>query len=259
MGWVQDPTDLTKLRTVVALFSSSTNEQLRQQAAAKLSLPNADRTALIAKMKQPSLPKAFTEAEARAILAAALDGPWPERDVAVISVALGCVPRLVELAGMAVPDVLGEPPEVITVLGKGRKERRLVLNPLPSSALSTYLESRAERLRHHAIDGRALWLTCRPRRHIGPSKTVTWSTGLSRTGMADIIDRCLREAGVRCPGPRVHALRHTFATLALASRAYTTRELQEELGHASLATTGRYVKVTTDDLTRSAAAHPLAH
>lgn len=208
---------------------------------------------------KPPLPKAFTEAEARAILTAAMGGPWPERDVAVVSVALGCGPRLAELAGMSVPDVHGDPPGLITVLGKGRKERRLALNPLASSALATYLKSRSERLRHHAIDERALWLACRPRRHVGThATTATWSMGLSRTGMADIIDRCLRDAGVRRPGQRVHALRHTFATLALASHAYTLRELQEALGHESLATTGRYIKVTSDDLVRAAAAHPLA-
>jgi site-specific recombinase XerD len=83
--------------------------------------------------------------------------------------------------------------------------------------------------------------------------------GLTRHGLAEIIGRCLEDAGVRRPGLRVHALRHTFATLALTSRAYTVRELQEALGHASLGTTGRYLKVTDDDLTRAASAHPLAH
>lgn len=57
---------------------------------------------------------------------------------------------------------------------------------------------------------------------------------------------------------KLRALRHTFATLALSSKAYSLRELQEALGHAQLSSTGRYIKMTDDDLARAAAAHPLA-
>lgn len=102
---------------------------------------------------------------------------------------------------------------------------------LARSALARYIDSRAGRLTQHAIDETALWLACRPRRTVGAGGNVSWSMGLTRHGVTEIIDRCLRDAGVRRPGQRVHALRHTFATLALSSRAYTLRELQEALGH----------------------------
>lgn len=207
---------------------------------------------------KPPLPKAFSEDEARAILTAALDGPWPERDVAALTIALGCGPRLAELAGIRIVDIDGTPPTAITVLGKGRKERRLALNPLAATSLVTYLDSRTDRLRRHAVTEQALWVATRPRRLPDTGDRPQWTMALSRHGLVEIVDRCLSAAGVRRPGQRVHALRHTFATLALASHAYTLRELQEALGHESLATTGRYIKVTSDDLARAAAAHPLA-
>lgn len=207
---------------------------------------------------KPPLPKAFTEDEARAILTAALDGPWPARDVALINVALGCGPRLAELAGMTTGDVAGDPPAAITVIGKGAKERRLALNPLSAATLTEYLAKRTDRLRRVAMAEDALWVACRPRSTGTTDGNPTWSMALTRHGVAEVIGRCLEQAGLRRPGLRVHALRHTFATLALTSRAYTLRELQDALGHESLATTGRYLKVTDDDLSRAASAHPLA-
>jgi site-specific recombinase XerD len=178
--------------------------------------------------------------------------------VALINVALGCGPRLAELAGIQLDSIAGTPPTAITVLGKGSKERRLALNPLTGATLEEYLDERTDRLRRLAVKEDALWVAVRPRRTGRAGGNPTWTIALTRHGIAEVISRCLEEAGLRRPGVRVHALRHTFATLALTSRAYTLRELQEAMGHESLATTGRYLKVTDDDLVRAATAHPLA-
>jgi integrase/recombinase XerC len=204
---------------------------------------------------KPALPKALSESEDRAVLVAALGGPWPARDVALLNVAVGAGPRLAELVGMRTTDLSGDPPVAVTVLGKGAKERRLSRSPLAGSTLGSYLTERAERLRALAVDDDALWLACRPTDRGG---SPSWSMELTRHGVAEIIGRCLSDDGVTRPGLRVHVLRHTFATLALTSRAYTVRELQEALGHAGMSTTGRYLKVTDADLAHAAAAHPLA-
>ena len=55
--------------------------------------------------------------------------------------------------------------------------------------------------------------------------------------MQAISDICLKRLGVS----RVHALRHTGA-LAAVKAGQPVSELQAELGHESLATTGLYVK-----------------
>ena len=67
-----------------------------------------------------------------------------------------------------------------------------------------------------------------------------------------------RRAGLSAAVPAgalVHALRHSFASLAIE---YGTdlAELRELLDHASLATTSRYLDATTSRLRDAVAAHP---
>jgi site-specific recombinase XerD len=56
-------------------------------------------------------------------------------------------------------------------------------------------------------------------------------------------------------GALVHALRHSFASLAI-EYGTDVAELRELLGHASLATTSRYLDATTSRLRDAVAAHP---
>ena len=80
----------------------------------------------------------------------------------------------------------------------------------------------------------------------------------SRESVAYVVDRLLRQLGVRQAQVRVHALRHTFATLGLKTGTFNLRQLQAALGHASLATTQLYTEVADDDLAAAMATHPLA-
>ncbi len=56
-------------------------------------------------------------------------------------------------------------------------------------------------------------------------------------------------------GALVDALRHTFATAALAGGA-NVLEVQQLLGHSSLDTTRRYLEATANELTDAVRAHP---
>ncbi|HEX2063873.1 MAG TPA: tyrosine-type recombinase/integrase, partial [Acidimicrobiales bacterium] len=56
---------------------------------------------------------------------------------------------------------------------------------------------------------------------------------------------------------RVHALRHTFATLGLREGAFSLRQLQVALGHASLATTQIYTEVADEEIAAAMRLHPL--
>jgi integrase/recombinase XerD len=73
-----------------------------------------------------------------------------------------------------------------------------------------------------------------------------------------VVDRVLRMIGARRPGVRVHALRHTFATLGLREGAFSLRQLQVALGHASLATTQIYTEVADEEIAAAMRLHPLA-
>jgi integrase/recombinase XerD len=71
-------------------------------------------------------------------------------------------------------------------------------------------------------------------------------TRLTRQGCWKILRRHARHAGLEAV-VSPHVLRHSFATHLLAGGA-DVRSVQELLGHASLATTQVYTKVTQDRL-----------
>ena len=197
------------------------------------------------------LPRAFDVDDARLVFKAAALSRFPERDLALAAVTLGSGPRLAELAGMRLPDLLGKPPTHILVLGKGGRERRVPLTARAQAALAIYLPVRLERLERWGARSDYLWVPHRllPHRVPGPVR-------LSRSGLADTFDRLLSDAGIRSPGLRAHVLRGTAAT-ALLRAGRSVREVQALLGHAQLATTAKYLLVTDDDLVNTVAANPL--
>jgi integrase/recombinase XerD len=79
----------------------------------------------------------------------------------------------------------------------------------------------------------------------------------SRETVVYVVDRVLRRLGARRAGIRVHALRHTFATLGLREGAFSLRQLQVALGHASLATTQIYTEVADEEIAAAMRLHPL--
>lgn len=82
-------------------------------------------------------------------------------------------------------------------------------------------------------------------------KRIPRTTG-TLTGIKDpkkLWDAVRREAG--CPDLRMHDLRHSFASVALAA-GYTLDQIGELLGHASSSTTKRYAHLI-DEMARSTA------
>jgi integrase/recombinase XerC len=184
---------------------------------------------------------------------------WPERDAVIVSLALGCGLRLEEIARLRLVDMQGTPATHAVVLGKGGKERKVPLAPWVQDAITLYLPTRRRHLDAHDHDAATLIVSSRPRAVRGPSGPTGRTTmDGSRDAVAYVVDRVLRRLGVRRPGIRVHALRHTFATLGLRDGAFNLRQLQELLGHASLATTQIYTRVGDEELAAAVRLHPLA-
>jgi integrase/recombinase XerC len=161
------------------------------------------------------------------------------RDRAILEVLYSTGIRVSELTGLDVGAIdLDE--GIARVLGKGGKERIVLLGSYARQAVTAYLSER-----NHPAPSIPLFLNSRGGR-------------LTRRSVARIIDRhILRLATMKKVSP--HTLRHTFATHLLEGGA-DLRAIQELLGHASLSTTQKYTHVSIDRLMEVYdKAHPKAH
>ncbi|BDU72322.1 tyrosine-type recombinase/integrase [Mesoterricola silvestris] len=151
------------------------------------------------------------------------------RDYALCIVALGSGVRIAELCNLDVRDFLADAAGGCTVhvrQGKGGKDRMIPVRKEVRQAVDEYLESTGRR----AGDAGALFLA-EDRHQCG------WR--LSTKTASKIIRDTADKAGIR---KRItpHALRHTFAdSTYLYSRNLVA--VKDLLGHATIATTQRYV------------------
>ena len=184
------------------------------------------------------LPKALSEEEIGSLLAAVTgEGPAQRRDRAVLELLYGTGMRISELTGLSLPD-LAMDEQLIRVLGKGNKERLVPVGRYARQALSSWLspagrDAMVNRRGVRRADSAALFLNFRGGR-------------LTRQGAWGIVRQYGRRAGLE--GKLTpHVLRHSCATHMLDHGA-DIRVVQELLGHASIATTQIYTKVSSDRL-----------
>jgi site-specific recombinase XerD len=147
------------------------------------------------------------------------------RDDAALELLYGSGLRVSELCGLDL-DGVDTKRGIVTVWGKGAKERRVPMTAASVEALRTWLKSRPEVAGE--TSGAALFLNGRG----------------GRMGARDV----RRIVDERSPSPtHPHALRHTFATHLLDGGA-DLRIVQELLGHSDVATTQRYTHVSKERL-----------
>ena len=188
------------------------------------------------------LPHFLTVADVRKLLATPPDTDWAgRRDRAILETLYSAGIRVSELVGLDVLDVeLND--GVITVRGKGKKERLALLGPETVQCVSKWLDDRKDLLERTHKDTTAVFLN----NHGG--RLTTRSVGR-------MLSKHLRKAGLD-PRTSPHTLRHSFATHMLDAGA-DIRGVQELLGHKSLSTTQVYTHVTTQRLQASYnKAHP---
>lgn len=209
--------------------------------ALRLSRIGADPLALVEspKLGRP-LPKALTEAEVEALLAAPeLETPLGLRDRAMLELMYGTglrVSELVELPAASVNLRQG----VLRVMGKGSKERLLPIGEEAQHWLLRYLDA-SRPLLTRGRQPLALFLS---RLGEGMSRQMFWHA----------VKQLALRAGI--PSARVspHTLRHAFAT-HLLNHGADLRALQMLLGHSSLSTTQIYTFVAREGLKRLHSQH----
>ncbi len=221
-------------------------------------VPSDPAALLQAPKKRKRIPRAMDQPTAVRALDLARQSSWPERDLLIVALALACGLRLDEVARLRLSDVEGDPPRAAVVRGKGDKERRLGLPPVVQEAMREYLPTRQAKLDSLGLEASTVIVSSRARPVRNRSGDVVGtSVEASRESVIYVVDRVLRQLGVRRQGLRVHALRHTFATLGLREGAFSLRQLQVALGHASLATTQLYTEVADEEIAAAMLLHPL--
>lgn len=191
-----------------------------------------------------AVPKPLDVEDAAAALAAAdtvqsaAAPPWIGcRDTAILTLLYGCGLRLGEALDLTRAQAPLPGVALLTITGKGDKQRIVPLLPVVGEAVAAYLGCCPYRL---APDG-PLFVGSRggqlnPRQVQGVMAQLRTRLGLPETATP-------------------HALRHSFATHLLAGGG-DLRSIQELLGHASLSTTQRYTEV---DAARLMAVYAKAH
>ncbi|MBI1339275.1 tyrosine recombinase [bacterium] len=146
----------------------------------------------------------------------------------------------------ALPDPGGS---VLTIRGKGGKDRIAPLGAPARRALEAWLAVRGE----HLPEGTA---RKQADRYVFPSRGA--GGRLTRRRLAQMLDDLAARAGLPPGKVSPHALRHAFATHLLSGGA-DLRAVQLLLGHADISTTQIYTQVMIDELRDLLeTAHPLA-
>ena len=166
-----------------------------------------------------------------------------ERDYAMVTLFLNCGMRLSELVNIDIDHIKFDD-AILTVIGKGNKERTIYLNKACINAIKDYLSIRP--FDENVIDKKALFLSERKQR-------------ISRRTVQHIIKDYLKLVPGLNDKYSTHKLRHTAATLMYQYGNVDIRALQELLGHESIATTEIYTHVDNSQIREAIENNPLAN
>jgi integrase/recombinase XerD len=203
-----------------------------------------------------ALPKVLSVRQVDDLLAQARTGlkaePLGER---LRAARLACLLEVLYATGLRVSELVALPmtaatakQSMLTVRGKGGRERIVPLNDAAKRAMADYLALRAEAKRRAPKSDQSKWLF--------PS--FGESGHLSRQHFARELKSLAQAAGLKPSQVSPHVLRHAFASHLLHNGA-DLRVVQTLLGHADISTTQIYTHVLEERLKSLVRdLHPLA-
>ncbi len=166
------------------------------------------------------LPKQLSQDQVRTLFAQIVH----PMDHALCLLMLRCGLRVSEVARLRLHDIDWEQQSLRIDQGKGRKDRVVYVSADVLAALRTCLPARPAVV----PGGLVFWNQKRPHRP------------LSSKGMQKKMERYAKAAGIKAS---CHSLRHTFASNLLEAGAEVIA-IKELLGHASIASSERYAKLS---------------
>ncbi len=154
-----------------------------------------------------------------------------KRDQAILRILCYTGIRVSELCALNKEDVqLVEFPTLIVRAGKGRKRRYIPLGAVDADVLQDWLDLRKKIV---GSDEEALIISLDHR---------TRGSRLSTRGARYIVNKYLKNVGLKKPGRSCHALRHSAATWLLEA-GVPMQAIADLLGHSSLDITAIYARV----------------
>lgn len=160
--------------------------------------------------------------------------------------------RVSELVSLKLSDITvnqanGHIKKVFTILGKGNKERAVVINDQAINSLAEYLA-----IRH--IFAKSKY----PKAKIYLFPSPSRAGYITRQNFALLLKQIAAEAGLDPASISPHVLRHSFASHLLEGGA-DLRVIQQLLGHTDISTTQIYTHVQTNLLKKTLDSyHPLS-
>lgn len=162
-------------------------------------------------------------------------------DYCILTLFLNCGMRISELCSIQIPRIKGD---ILTIVGKGNKERTVYLNNACLKALNNYLNVRDDS-KATLEDKSYLFLSSHNKK-------------ISTRTVELMVKKHMLNAGLTDANYTPHKLRHTAATLMYKHGNVDIRSLQGILGHENISTTQIYTHVDDESLREAIQSNPLA-
>ena len=189
-------------------------------------------------------PDSLTLEEVQRLIKAAFDESRHSerlRNWTLITVLVNTGLRISELCNMKVSDISHRDglPHTINIIGKGNKERKIILSENGKTALYQWLKHRRDLLVEMPpfVDRESVWII--------PSGKYKGRV-ITDAAVRKMLKKYAKLAGIQ-KNVYPHLLRHTFATEAVRNGA-KLHALKEVLGHSRLDTTGIYLHADEAEL-----------
>ncbi|QAA32914.1 tyrosine recombinase XerC [Clostridium manihotivorum] len=163
------------------------------------------------------------------------------RDYCILTLFLNCGLRLSELCNIQIDKIKND---ILTIIGKGNKERTVYLNEASLDSINRYLQVR-DASKCDGENKKFLFLSSRNKK-------------IDKRTVEILVKKHITNSGLTEAKYTPHKLRHTAATLMYKYGNVDIRSLQQILGHESVSTTQIYTHIDDESLREAVKSNPLS-